>query len=168
MSPLKFEQALDAAREADGRAKVKVTLSACHTNGIIHCFTGILHYSNKKQEEYIREETLSTITGQPLQGFSFVTAINPENKEIQSAKGKASSEAEFSISNNLVENCIGLFKPFDGENRLHLIKFEEKENFLVGVEAAAGNDTGDVLYTVAFTGIIPDPSVNTSTHFLAT
>lgn len=160
-----FEQALDAAREAEGRTKILVTVSVNRDNGVIKCFTGTLCYSNKKQGEFISEETLSTTSDEPLQPCLLFSETNPQPTNFHPLQKNAGTEINFSISNNLVEDRIGLFKATNEESGLHVIKFEEKGSFLVGVEMPAKAEDGDILYTIAFTDFITDPIPNSSIHF---
>lgn len=161
----RFEQALDAAREAEGRAKILVTVSVNRDNGVIKCFTGTLCYSNKKQEEFISEETLSTSTGKPLQYCSSVITAKLQANDEEKLKTDALNEIDFSISNNLIESRVGLLRFSNEENKLHVIKFEERGSFLIAVEKPAKSNDSETLYSIAFTDVIADPISNSSTHF---
>jgi hypothetical protein len=162
---LRFEQALDAARETEGRAKILVTISVNRNNGMINCFTGTLHYTNKKQEEFICEETLATAAGKPLQNCSVHSALASDDKNDHLLPGDTISEIEFSITNNLVESRMGLFKAIKGENDTHKIKFEERGDFLIGIEAPVSNEPGEIIYTISFNEVIEIPAANTLAHF---
>lgn len=159
---LRFEQALDVAREAQGRAKIMVTISVNRGNGVVNCFTGTLCYSNKKQGEFISEETLSTTSDQPLQHCSSFAATIPQSTVLLQLQNDA---IDFSISNNLVENRIGMFKSAHAESSMHVIKFEERGSFLIAVERQGKSNDSEILYTIAFTDVIADPISSSSTHF---
>ena len=163
--PLRFEEVLNAVRDKEGLASIYVTITVIQNNGIINGFRGALHYSNKKQDEFISEETLSTSLDQPLQHCSSFIAVKPQASAVEQLQNEALIEIDFSISNNLIESRIGLLRFSYEENKLHVIKFEEKGSFLIGIEVPTSVDENETLHTIAFTNVITYPVPNVSNHF---
>lgn len=155
---LRFEHALDVARDADDGTRIHVSVTVTLSNGTINCFSGALYYSNKKQEEFISEETLSTSTGQPLQYCSSFFTVKLQSQDDEQFKNDASNKIDFSISNNLIESRIGLLRFSNEENKLHVVKFEEKGSFLIGREELTGMDKRENLYTIVFAEVITNPA----------